>query len=98
MSITLEKSDNMNDSYVEIDTKQIGKNVENIIKKYNNYKYYIGVIKGNAYGHGFGIVKTIVDSGINYLAVSTLKEAIEVRNLIDIPILCLQPIDIVIYL
>lgn len=84
----------MNDSYVEIDTKQIKKNVENIIKKYDNYKYYIGVVKGNAYGHGFDIVKDIVESGINYLAVSTLKEALEVRNITDTPILCLQPIDI----
>lgn len=84
----------MNDCYVEIDTNRIKKNVENIIKKYNNYKYYIGVIKGNAYGHGFDIVKDIVDSGINYLAVSTLKEALEVRALTNIPILCMQPINI----
>lgn len=84
----------MNDSYVEIDVNRIKTNVRNIITKYNDYKYYIGVIKGNAYGHGFGIVKEIVKSGINYLAVSTLKEAVEVRKLVKTPILLLQPISI----
>ena len=84
----------MNDSYVEIDVNRIKTNVRNIITKYNDYKYYIGVVKGNAYGHGFEIVKELVKSGINYLAVSTLKEALEVRTLVDTPILCLQPIDI----
>lgn len=84
----------MNDSYVEIDVNRIKTNVRNIITKYNDYKYYIGVVKGNAYGHGFEIVPELVKSGINYLAVSTLKEALEVRTLVDTPILCLQPIDI----
>lgn len=84
----------MNDSYVNIDVNRIKTNVRNIITKYNDYKYYIGVVKGNAYGHGFEIVKELVKSGINYLAVSTLKEALEVRSLVDTPILCLQPIDI----
>lgn len=84
----------MKESYVEIDTNIIKNNVEVIIKKYNNYKYYIGVIKGNAYGHGFKIAKYMVESGINYLAVSTLKEALEVRKILSTPILCLQPIDI----
>ena len=87
-------SEFMKESYVEIDTKAIESNVKNIIRKYNNYKYYIGVIKGNAYGHGFEIAKHMVNSGINYLAVSTLEEAIDVRKYVDAPILCLQPIDI----
>jgi len=84
----------MKDSYVEIDVNRIKTNVRNILTKYSNYKYYIGVVKGNAYGHGFEIVKELVKSGINYLAVSTLDEAVEVRKLVDTPILCLQPIAI----
>lgn len=83
-----------NDSYVEINTECIKNNVRNILKKYSDYKYYIGVVKGNAYGHGFEIVRELVKNGINYLAVSNLKEALEVRKLVDTPILCLQPIDI----
>ena len=84
----------MKDCYIEIDTKVIMNNVKNIINKYDKYKYYIGVIKGNAYGHGFEVARYMVDSGINYLAVSTLKEALEVRKIVNTPILCLQPIDI----
>jgi len=57
-------------TYVEIDTDIISSNVKNIINKYNDYKYYIGVVKGNAYGHGGYVSKVMVESGINYLAVS----------------------------
>ena len=81
-----------NDCYVEIDTKQIRQNVQNIIKRYNDYKYYIAVVKGNAYGHGFKIVEDIVDAGANYLAVSTLEEGLQVRKYSDKPIMLLQPI------
>ena len=84
----------MKECYVEINTKILKENVKCILNKYNNYKYYIGVIKGNAYGHGLDIAKYIVESGINYLAVSTLEEALYVRKLVETPILCLQPIDI----
>ena len=81
-----------NDCYVEIDTKQIRQNVKNIIKRYNDYKYYIAVVKGNAYGHGFKIVEDIVAAGANYLAVSTLEEGLEVRKYSDKPVMLLQPI------
>lgn len=84
----------MKECYIEIDTNVLKDNIKNIKEKYNDYKYYMGVVKGNAYGHGFSIVKYMVDSGINYLAVSTLKEALSVRRLVDTPILCLQPIDL----
>jgi len=81
-------------TYVEIDTNIISSNIKNILKKYNNYKYYIGVVKGNAYGHGSYIAKTLVENGINYLAVSSLSEAIEIRKYVDVPILCLEPISL----
>jgi len=82
-------------TYVEIDVNQLKQNVNNIINKYKEYKWYIGVVKGNAYGHGMEVVKYITKSGINYLAVSSLEEAIEVRKYEkSIPILCLEPIEI----
>lgn len=81
-------------TYVQIDTNKIQNNVKKIINKYNNYKYYIGVVKGNAYGHGYYISKYLIESGINYLAVSSLQEAIEVRKYVDTPILCLEPINL----
>jgi len=83
----------MEETYVKINLDNLSKNVENIINKYNNYDYYIGVVKGDAYGHGAYIVNTLVESGINYLAVSTLEEALNVRKYNkDIPVLILEPI------
>lgn len=80
-------------TYVEIDLEALSQNVKNIIKKYD-YKYYIGVVKGNAYGHGYGIIDTLIESGINFLAVANLDEALEIRKINkDIKILCLEPID-----
>lgn len=80
-------------TYVEIDLKNIANNVKNIIKNYD-YKYYIGVVKGNAYGHGYGIINTLIENGINYLAVANLDEALEIRKINNkIGILCLEPID-----
>lgn len=81
-------------TYVEVDVDALKSNVKNIIEKYSEYEYYIGVVKGNAYGHGMEIVKYIVEAGINYLAVSSLEEALEVRKYdSSTPILCLEPID-----
>lgn len=81
-------------TYVEINLDNIKKNVQNILKKYNQYDYYFGVVKGNAYGHGWETVNTLIENGINYLAVSNLDEALSIRNINKtIPILCLEPIN-----
>ena len=83
-------------TYIEINLDNLCHNIKNIVDTFNDYEYYIGVIKGNAYGHGEYIAKYITECGINYLAVSTLEEAINVRKYInkDFPILCLQPISL----
>lgn len=82
-------------TYIEVDLDSLGKNVKNIVKTFSGYDYYIGVIKGNAYGHGDYIAKYIIDNGINYLAVSSLEEGVHVRKYVsNIPILCLEPIDL----
>lgn len=81
-------------TYVEINLDNISNNIKNIIKKYPDYKYYIGMVKGNCYGHGMYTVNTMIESGINYLAVSSLDEAIEIRKYNkDISILCTEIID-----
>lgn len=82
-------------TYVKIDNKVLTNNVKEIISIYNNYKYYFGVVKGNAYGHGDYIVNDLIEGGINYLAVSSLEEAISIRKYNkEISILCLEPIDL----
>lgn len=82
-------------TYIEVDTNVLKSNVKNIVQNYMDYKYYIGVVKGNVYGHGSYAVKSLIESGVNYLAVSSLEEAIEIRLYHkDIPILCLEPISL----
>lgn len=82
-------------TYVEVDMDIINDNIKKIIKTYNKYKYYIGVVKNNAYAHGIEVIKAMIDAKVNYLAVSSLEEALSVRNMYkDIPILILEPIDI----
>lgn len=82
-------------TYALIDEDVLKKNVLEIKSKYNMYKYYIGVVKNNAYGHGIKIVNSLIEGGINYLAVSSLEEAIAIRKYNEkIPILCLEVIDL----
>lgn len=82
-------------TYVKIDNSVLTDNVKKIIDKYDNYKYYIGVVKANAYGHGDYIVNDLIKGGINYLATSSLEEAISIRKYNqEIPILVLEPISL----
>lgn len=83
-------------TYVEINLKNIEYNVKTLINKYNDYKYYFGVVKADCYGHnGIQTVEAIINGGCNYIAVATLDEALEIRKSItDIPILCLGIIPI----
>ncbi len=81
-------------TYVEIDLDNIKYNIELIKNKNSDYKYYIGVVKADCYGHyGNETIKAIIDGGCNYLAVSSLEEALEIRKCFDIPILCLGIIN-----
>jgi len=81
-------------TYVEVSIDNLKNNVKNIVNYYNNYKYYFGVVKGNCYGHGTTyVINELIESGTNYLAVSSLEEALEARDINKkIPILCLEPI------
>ena len=82
-------------TYVEINVDNLEHNVKEIIKKYPEYQYYFGVVKGNAYGHSDKIAKYLLKCGINYLAVASLEEGLSIRkDGVTAPILCLEPIDI----
>lgn len=82
-------------TYVKINNLVLTDNIKKIINKYSNYKYYIGVVKANAYGHGDYIVNDLIKGGINYLAVSSLEEALSIRkHNQEIPILVLEPISL----
>ncbi len=82
-------------TYVEINLKNLEYNVRLLVNRYNDYKYFFGVVKADCYGHGIECVKTIIKAGCNYLAVATLDEALEIRQRFkNIPILCLGIIDV----
>ena len=82
-------------SNVIVDLNNIGHNAEVITNTFKDYKYYIAVLKSNAYGHGMKVVNKIVENGFNYIAVFSLDEALEVRKYNkDIPILLLCPISL----
>lgn len=82
-------------TYVEINLSNLYDNALSVIKSYGGYKYYIGVVKSNFYGHGSYSVNELIKAGVNYLAVSNLLEAKNIRKYNkEIPILCLEPIGL----
>lgn len=82
-------------TYAVIDSNILEKNVKEIKNKYPDYKYYFGVVKNNCYHHGMKSIVSLIQAGINYLAVSSLEEAIQARHYTtEIPILCLEVIDL----
>ena len=80
-------------TYAMVNCDTLKNNIKEIASKYK-YKYYFGVVKANAYGHGDYVVNSLIEGGINYLAASSLEECLSLRerNAI-IPILCLEPIN-----
>jgi len=80
-------------TYVEIYLDNIKYNIKKVIELKKEYKYYFGVVKADCYGHGNEVVKTIIESGCNYLVDSLLNENLEIIKKYDIPILCLGIIN-----
>ena len=81
-------------SNVIIDLNNIGHNAKVITNTFKDYKYYMAVLKSNAYGHGMEIVNKVIENGFNYIAVFSLDEALEIRKYNkDIPVLILCPIS-----
>ncbi len=80
-------------TYAKINLNVLTQNVKEIVNSYSEYEYFFGVVKGNAYGHGMESVNALIKGGVNYLAVSSLEEAMEVRkHNTDAPVLCLEPV------
>ena len=81
-------------TYELINLKKLENNVRTIVNSSNNYKYHIAVVKANCYGLGIKCVKSILLGGANYLAVSSLEEALKIRKITNTRILVLEPVDI----
>lgn len=77
-------------TFAEINLSAIRHNLETLNQKFSNYTYRFAVVKADCYGHGLSAIQPMLDAGCNYLAVATLEEALEVRELHpEVPILCL---------
>ena len=83
---------NYRNTYIEIDNSILEQNAKVLTRAYP-HKYYIAVVKGNAYGHGYGIIPALKRVGINAFAVSNLDEALKVREYdSDCPVIMLEPV------
>ncbi|MCR5719602.1 MAG: alanine racemase [Lachnospiraceae bacterium] len=78
-------------TWAEIDIDALLYNYGVIREKIGKEVKFLGVVKANAYGHGSVMIsKALEDAGADYLAVSSIDEAMELRlNDIKMPILIL---------
>ena len=78
-------------SWVEINKKVLQHNIEQFQKLIGDKIELVAIVKANAYGHGLvEIAKIAVSSGVNWLGVDSIDEALKLRKTgIDAPILIL---------
>lgn len=78
-------------TWAEIDLDAIEHNYRTLKERVGEDTKFLGVVKADAYGHGAVMVaKTLEKIGADYLAVSSIDEAMELRvNHIKMPILIL---------
>jgi alanine racemase len=79
-------------SWVEIDTDAIAGNVQKLKDMVGEDVTLMAVVKSNGYGHGaVRIARTALTNGADYLGVSTMQEALELREAgVDAPILTMN--------
>ena len=78
-------------TWAEIDMDALAHNYETLRKRIGENVKFLGVVKADAYGHGsVQVSRLLQELGADYLAVSSIDEAIELRhNSITMPILIL---------
>lgn len=73
-----------------LDEDALRYNLRRIRQKIGKDVKLMAVIKSNAYGHGVkNLVPVMISEGVNAFAVACLSEALEVRQMTDLPILVL---------
>ncbi len=71
----------LRDTYLEVNLDSLEYNIKEIQKLIGPDIEISAVVKSNAYGFGaVGLASTLVDSGIKYLAVANLLEAVELKD------------------
>lgn len=77
-------------TWVEIDLDALEANLENVRANLPPNTKILAVVKANAYGHGAVKVSAFLQDKVDYLAVASTDEALEIRkNGVDCPILIL---------
>ncbi len=77
-------------TFVEINIPNILHNIRELKKLLNGNVKFMAVVKADAYGHGAVPVSKAIERKVDYLAVATLPEAIEIKNAgIKAPVLIL---------
>lgn len=81
----------MNSSWIEINVKAVRNNIHQIKNRMPD-KFFAGIVKSNAYGHGLVPMAKYIENEVDYLAVGVEEEGIELRNNgVKAPILILGP-------
>ncbi|ERM91986.1 alanine racemase [Caldanaerobacter subterraneus subsp. yonseiensis KB-1] len=83
--------DEIRPTRVEVNLDSIVHNFREIKRVVGDRVKVMGVVKANAYGHGaYHVAKALVENGVDYLAVATVEEALELRSCgITTPVLIL---------
>lgn len=84
----------MRDAYVTVDLSALRDNVRAIRENYPEYRTIIGVVKGDTYGHGVRCAEALCEGGIDTFAVSTMDEALRLREHTGADIFLLEPVRI----
>lgn len=72
----------MRDAWLEIDLEALRHNV-NLVRSWVSSPI-MGVVKGDAYGHGsIEVGRTLLNEGLDWLAVATANEALELKEKLD---------------
>ena len=78
-------------AYAEVDLEAIGHNIAEVRKNVGSKVKICAVIKADAYGHGAVAVGKYLESAVDYFAVATVDEAIELREAgIRLPVIILS--------
>jgi alanine racemase len=68
-------------AWIEVDHGALVRNLERLRAIAGGERSVIGVVKANAYGHGaIEVSRTLLDHGVERLAVATLSEALQLRD------------------
>lgn len=77
----MDKYTDLRDTFIEIDLNAISDNTKAIRNMVGPDVAITAVVKANGYGHGaVEIAETLIEAGVTYLALATLSEALEIRE------------------